>query len=41
MEINPTVWTTKNNKEIQKLWIYYDEKSTLEHFGFNKPSPGL
>ena len=32
----------KTEKEInQKWWIYYDRKSTLECFGFNKPSSGL
>ena len=31
----------KIGKQIQKLWIYYEEKSTLKRFGFNKPSSGL
>ena len=40
MEINPIVWRKEKNKVIQKL-IYYDGKSTLKRFGFNKLSSGL
>ena len=41
MEINPTVWRKQKNKVIQKWGIYYDWKSMLKHFGFNKTSSEL
>ena len=45
------IWKEKKNgknkvieiekKVIRKWWIYFDGKSTLKRFGFDKPSSGL